>query len=75
MNYLSNKALDRSIRYQFANYIPYLSLLILLALWLIPNKLVGFFVLLSCYFVLALTVKKNLSVDTVLLLKSIVKRK
>ena len=75
MNYLSNKALDRSIRYQFANYIPYLSLLILLALWFIPNKLVGLFVLLSCYFVLALIVRKNLSADTVLLLKSIIKRK
>lgn len=49
MNYLSNKVLEQPFIHQLKNYIPYLSLLLFVAVYFIPSKLVGLLVTLAVY--------------------------
>ena len=75
MNYLSNRNLGRSIKYQIKNYVPYLSILILGVLYFVPNKVYGFCILCSLYFVIALIALKILPMDTRQQIKQMIKRK
>lgn len=49
MNYLSNKVLQSSFCHMMKNYIPYLSIFLLVGLHYIPNKIVGLCVIIVAY--------------------------
>lgn len=50
-NYLSNKVLNQPFSHQLKNYIPYLSLLLFVAVYFIPNKLVGLAITMGIYLI------------------------
>ncbi len=58
MNYLSNKVLMRSFKHQIFNYLSYLSMIILLLMYIITDKRIALVVLVLVYVIIFVVLRK-----------------